>query len=97
MNVLKKYFERTNQQRQHFLTENHNYKEGPILQFWYIVDQDSPGVKKFVRGLSALMDECFPSERKDTDTVESVVGGIFCNTLVCQIYGFVILLHNVCC
>lgn len=71
MNVLKKYFESTNQYRQHFLTENHNYKEGSILQFWYIVDQDSPGVKKFVRGLSALMDQCFPSERKDTDTVES--------------------------
>ena len=51
MNVLKKYFESTNQHRQHVLTENHNYKEGPILQFWYIVDQDSPGVKKFVRGL----------------------------------------------
>ena len=71
MNVLKIYFERTNQQRQHVLAEKYNYKEGPILQFWYIVDQDSPGVKKFVRGLSDLMDECFPSERKDTDTVES--------------------------
>lgn len=51
MNVLKKYFESTNQHRQHFITEKHNYKEGSILQFWYIVDQDSPGVKKVRSGV----------------------------------------------
>ena len=55
----------------HLVTESSDYEDGDILRFWYIVDQDSPGVSKFVIGLSNLMDECFPEERKHTETLES--------------------------
>lgn len=55
----------------HLIKESSDYEDGDILRFWYIVDQDSPGVSKFVIGLSNLMDECFPEERKYKQTLES--------------------------
>ena len=54
------------------LIEDGDYDESnQILRFWYIVDKDVPGISKFVLGLSNLMDECFPEERKYTETLES--------------------------
>ena len=53
------------------LNENEEYEDGDILHFWYLCNQSSPGVKKFILGLNDLMDECFPNEHKFADTVES--------------------------
>ena len=60
---------RINKKYRH-LVESSDYEDGDILRFWYIVDQDSPAVSKFVLGLSNLMADCFPDERKYTDTLE---------------------------
>ena len=55
----------------HLIKESSDYEDGDILRFWYIVDQDSPAVSKFVIGLSNLMADCFPEERQYTETLES--------------------------
>ena len=47
------------------------YEDGDILHFWYLCNQSSPAVKKFIVGLNDFMDECFPNEHKFADTVES--------------------------
>ena len=62
---------RTPSKRFH-LAEDGDYDEtNQILRFWYIVDKDVPGISKFVLGLSNLMADCFPEERKYTETLES--------------------------
>jgi len=47
------------------------YEDDDILHFWYLCNEKSPAVKKFVVGLNDLLDECFPSNKKYTDTKES--------------------------
>ena len=47
------------------------YDDGDILHFWYLCNQDSPAVKRFILGLNDLMDECFPNEHKCTESKES--------------------------
>ena len=53
------------------LNEDEEYEDGDILHFWYLCNQSSPAVKKFIVGLNDFMDECFPNEHKFVDTVES--------------------------
>ena len=53
----------------HPLTEE--YEDDDILHFWYLCNEKSPAVKKFVAGLNDLLDECFPFNKKQTETQES--------------------------
>ena len=53
----------------HPLTEE--YEDDDILHFWYLCNEKSPAVKKFVAGLNDLLEKCFPSNKKYTDTKES--------------------------
>ena len=47
------------------------YEDDDILHFWYLCNEKSPAVKKFVAGLNDLLEKCFPSNKKYTDTKES--------------------------
>ena len=47
------------------------YEDDDILHFWYLCNEKSPAVKKFVAGLNDLLDECFPGNKKQTETQES--------------------------
>ena len=72
MRIFKEWCDRRKASRHFHLAEDGDYEESnQILRFWYIVDKDVPGISKFVLGLSNLMDECFPEERKYTETLES--------------------------
>jgi len=72
MRSFREWLERPTDGRLFHLTEDGDYDESnKILRFWYIVDKDVPGISKFVLGLSNLMADCFPEERKYTETLES--------------------------
>ena len=71
MKTFNEWLERNTHGKQFFPSMlKEDYDEGDILHFWYLFNQDSPAVKKFILGLSALMDECFPEERKYAETIE---------------------------
>ena len=71
MKIFNEWVERNTHGKQLFPSmPNEDYEEGDILHFWYLFNQDSPAVKKFILGLSALLDECFPEEHKYAETVE---------------------------
>ena len=56
----------------HFpLPLSEDYEDDDILHFWYLCNEKSPAVKKFVAGLNDLLDECFPGNKKQTETQES--------------------------
>ena len=50
---------------------NENYEDGDILHFWYLCNQSSPTIQKFICGLYDLLNEVFPDEHKFVETVES--------------------------
>ena len=47
------------------------YEDGDILNVWFLFNQSSPASMKFVVGLSELLSECYPSEHRFSETVES--------------------------
>ena len=47
------------------------YEDGDILHFWYLCNQSSPTIQKFICGLYDLLIEVFPDEHKFVETVES--------------------------
>ena len=78
MRILKEWCDRGPRKKyRHFpynLTEE--YEDGDILHFWYLCNQDSLGVKKFIVGLNDLMNDCFPNEQKFAETQESALSSL---------------------
>ena len=53
------------------LNESEEYKDGDILNVWFLFNQSSPASMKFVVGLSELLSECYPNEHQVSETIET--------------------------
>ena len=58
------------------LNESEEYKDGDILNVWFLFNQSSPASMKFVVGLSELLSECYPSEHRFSEIVESKLSSL---------------------
>ena len=52
------------------------YKDGDILNVWFLFNQSSPASMKFVVGLSELLSECYPGEHRFSEIVESKLSSL---------------------
>ena len=53
------------------LYEDYEVAEDDIFHFWYLCNEDSPRVLKFIAGLDDLMDRCFPETKIEEQTLKS--------------------------
>ena len=58
------------------LNESEEYEDGDILNVWFLFNQSSPASMKFVVGLSELLSECYPSEHRFSEIVESKLSSL---------------------
>ena len=58
------------------LNEDEEYEDGDILNVWFLFNQSSPASMKFVVGLSELLSECYPSEHRFSEIVESKLSSL---------------------
>ena len=59
------------------LHEDYEVTEGDIFHFWYLCNEDSPRVLKFIAELNRLMDKCFPEMKIEEQTLKSHLNPYF--------------------